>query len=65
MLVCERAITVPSSQAFDEVNALHASVLAYPRSEGTSCPAFPFLKWGDFMDPAVSSGAVHLNLKKR
>ncbi|WP_230486245.1 hypothetical protein [Paenibacillus polymyxa] len=35
------------------------------RSDGISCPAFPFLKWGDFMDPAVSSGAFHLNLKKR
>ncbi|MHB0882078.1 hypothetical protein ACYCUO_14665 [Paenibacillus sp. SEL2] len=56
---------MPSSQAFDEVNALHASVLAYPRSGGHFMPSIPFLKWGDFMDPAVSSGAVHLNLKKR
>jgi hypothetical protein len=40
-------------------------LLAYPRSEGTSYPAFPFFKWGDFMDTVVSSGAVHLNLKKR
>ncbi|WP_196232745.1 hypothetical protein [Paenibacillus polymyxa] len=35
------------------------------RSDGTSCPAFPFLRWGDFMETAVSSGVVHLNLKKR
>ncbi|MEC4567159.1 hypothetical protein L8C07_14525 [Paenibacillus sp. CMAA1739] len=35
------------------------------RSNGTLCPAFPFLRWGDFMVTAVSSGAVYLNLKKR
>uniref|UniRef100_A0AAE9PS39 Uncharacterized protein n=1 Tax=Paenibacillus polymyxa TaxID=1406 RepID=A0AAE9PS39_PAEPO len=35
------------------------------RAAGALHAQHSFLKWGDFMDPAVSSGAVHLNLKKR
>ncbi|KAF6618350.1 hypothetical protein HFE03_03895 [Paenibacillus sp. EKM102P] len=38
---------------------------AYIRSDGTSCTAFPFLRWGDFMETAVSSGVDGIVLKKR
>ncbi|RGL34148.1 hypothetical protein DXC69_14620 [Paenibacillus polymyxa] len=64
MLACERAITCQAYKLFDEVNALHAFARVYPQ-RWHFMPSIPFLRRGDFMETAVSSGAVHLNLKKR